>query len=44
MMELWLAFGDYACKFVIFTIVAVGGIIIGKKLRQRKDAKNIEEN
>ena len=33
------AFLYYACLFVVLVLVAVAGVIVGKKLRDRKDAK-----
>lgn len=33
------AFLYYACLFVVLVLVAVAGIFVGKKLRDRKDAK-----
>lgn len=33
---------QYAVKFVLFAAVAVGGILLGKALRDRKDAKSAE--
>lgn len=29
----------YACLFIVLVVVAVAGICVGKKLRDRKDAK-----
>ena len=40
------AFLYYACLFVVLVLVAIAGIVVGKKLRDRKDtkvAKNIKE-
>ena len=33
------AFLYYACLFVVLVLVAVAGVFVGKKLRDRKDAK-----
>lgn len=33
----------YACLFIVLIVVAVAGIFCGKKLRDRKDAKKINE-
>ena len=33
------AFLYYACLFVVLVLVAIAGIVVGKKLRDRKDAK-----
>lgn len=34
---------QYVIKFVLFAAVAVGGIFLGKALRDRKDAKSAEQ-
>ncbi len=39
----WASFMQYAVKFVIFVAVAGCGIFLGKKLRDRKDAKDAAE-
>ncbi len=33
----------YACLFIVLVVVAVAGVFIGKKLRDRKDAKKSNE-
>lgn len=33
----------YTCLFIVLVLVAVAGIFIGKKLRDRKDAKKSVE-
>ncbi len=38
-----LTFIQYAVKFVMFAAVACAGIFLGKKMRDRKDAKTAEE-
>lgn len=38
------AFLYYACLFVVLVLVAIGGIFVGKKLRDRKDAKVAENS
>lgn len=43
-MAFWAGFLQYGIKFVILAAVAGVGIFIGKKLRDRKDAKkNLNE-
>ena len=37
------AFLYYACLFVVLVLVAVAGVFVGKKLRDRKDAKKSKE-
>ena len=34
---------QYVVKFILFAVVAVGGIFLGKALRVRKDAKAAEQ-
>ncbi|MBQ2276532.1 MAG: vanadium nitrogenase [Lachnospiraceae bacterium] len=31
---------QYCCKFIFLIVVAVGGVFLGKFLRDKKDAKN----
>ncbi len=33
----------YACLAVVMTFVMIAGVLVGKKLRDRKDAKKIDE-
>lgn len=33
----------YACLFIVLVVVMVAGIFIGKKLRDRKDAKKSKQ-
>lgn len=33
----------YACEFIALVLVATAGIFVGKKLRDRKDAKKSSE-
>ncbi len=33
----------YACLFIVLVLVMVAGVFIGKKLRDRKDAKKSKE-
>ena len=37
------AFLYYACLFVVLVLVAVAGVFVGKKLRDRKDTKKSKE-
>ena len=37
------AFLYYACLFVVLVLVAAAGVFVGKKLRDRKDAKKSKE-
>ncbi len=39
-MTLLTAFLSYLVKFILFLCIAVGGFICGKKLRDKKTAKN----
>ncbi len=41
-MAILTAFGSYLIKFIVFIAIAAAGYIIGKKLRDNKDAKNKE--
>ncbi len=41
-MALLSAFVSYLVKFIIFLGIAAGGYIVGKKLRDKKEAKNKE--
>ena len=38
------AFLYYACLFVVLVLVAIAGIVVGKKLRDRKDAKRAKNS
>lgn len=42
-MAIWVAFLQYAVKVVLMAAVAGAGIFLGKKLRDRKNAKTAEE-
>ena len=42
-MAFFTSFLGYAIKFILFVAVAGCGIFLGKKLRDRKDAKSVEE-
>ncbi|MBR1758618.1 MAG: hypothetical protein IJ744_07825 [Lachnospiraceae bacterium] len=42
-MTLLLGFLGYFLKFIAYCAIAVCGILVGKKLRERKDAKKITE-
>lgn len=39
-MELVLAFLTYAGKFVAMAAIAVGGFLLGRRVKQSKTAKN----
>lgn len=41
-MQLLLGFLSYGLKYVLFLAIALAGIMCGKKLRDRKTAKNKE--
>ena len=41
-MAILTAFGSYLIKFIVFLGIAAGGYIVGKKLRDKKTAKNQE--
>ena len=43
MAAFFASFGTYVIKLIFFAIVAVAGIFVGKKLRDRKDAKTASE-
>lgn len=43
-MAFLASFGTYLVKFIFYAILAVCGIFVGKKLRDRKDAKTALEN
>lgn len=38
------SFGSYFLNLVFLVVVALAGIFIGKKLRDRKDAKTVSED
>ncbi|MEY8391518.1 vanadium nitrogenase [Lachnospiraceae bacterium 45-W7] len=42
-MTMFVSFIQYAVKVVMYAAVACVGIFLGKKLRDRKDAKTGEE-
>ena len=43
MAAFFVSFGTYFIKLIFFAIVAVSGIFVGKKLRDRKYAKTASE-
>ena len=43
MAAFFASFGTYVIKLIFYAIEAVAGIFVGKKLRDRKDAKTASE-
>lgn len=43
-MAFLASFGSYLAKLIFYVILAGCGIFVGKKLRDRKDAKTALEN